>query len=145
MKKLLAVLLLCPGFAAAGDFWLSATVTSVHLTSNHKLNESNPGLGLEYHTSSSMRYLVGAYRNSHRETSAYALAGWTPVSFGPVKLGLLAGVADGYQKLNDGNFTPVVAGFMPIEGARFGMNLILIPRALKKSPYTLGIQVKYKF
>jgi hypothetical protein len=145
MKKVLAGLLLMPALASAGEMWGSATVSSIHLSSNHNLNEQNFGLGIEYHSSETTLYMLGAYRNSHRRTSAYALAGWTPVKLGWVKLGLLAGVANGYPKLNDGGITPVVAGLIPIEGERFGMNLILIPRALKKSPYTIGIQLKYKF
>ena|SRR5437867_12683042 len=145
MKTLIILLALVPSLANAADTWGSLNLTSLHSRTENAMNQRNYGLGIEYHASSDVLYLAGAYRNSYEKTSVYALAGWAPVEVGIARIGVLGGLVNGYPKRNNAGVTPAVAGIVLIEGERVGMNLILIPPPLKKSPFTLGLQVKFKF
>jgi hypothetical protein len=146
MKKLVVLLAaLLPSFASAGDFWGAVNLASIHGKTKKSLNQRNLGLGLEYHQSSDIIYLVGAYDNSHRGTTGYALAGWTPIHWQGAKLGLVGGIANGYPKHNNGGVFPLLSGLVRIEGDRWGMNLFVIPPAVKGTPLTAGFQVKYRF
>ena len=145
MKKAIVLLALLPSLASAGELWGSLNLASAHGKTKNRLNERNPGLGLEYHQSEHVLYMAGAFRNSHRRTSVYALAGWTPVEWGYAKFGVVGGIINGYPKHNSGKVIPMAAGLMRIEGERWGANVFLVPPALKDTPLTLGFQLKYRF
>lgn len=51
---------------------------------------------------------AGLYSNSIGNLSKYAFAGWQPLQLGQVKLGVIAGVVDGYR-MNNGGATPMAA------------------------------------
>lgn len=88
----------------------SKLTLDINVASNHtqhwarrELNQRNPGLGLTYHFDRTWSFAGGAYWNSYRRPSAYALAQWTPLQFGAVTnwhidAGLAAGLATGYRK-----------------------------------------------
>lgn len=145
MKYCLLLLTLMPLVAGAGEFWGSTTLGSYHTKRSQNLKEDNYGLGLEYHASSEVLYLVGSYINSHNKRTTYALAGWTPIEYGIIKFGLMAGVANGYPKMNNGKITPALAGLARMEFDKLGVNLTLIPPRFKESPVTLGLQLKFSF
>lgn len=141
----IAVLALLPACALAQNWWGSVNLTSLHGHTKKPMNQRNFGLGIEYHRSDELIFLAGAYHNSHRRTSVYALAGWTPLRWGHARFGFTGGLVNGYPNHNDGKVIPVATGLVRIEGERWGANIILIPPALKNTPLTLGFQVKYRF
>lgn len=145
MKHCLFLLALLPSVVCAGEIWGSTTLASVHTKRNQNLNEQNYGFGLEYHERRDLLYMAGSYINSHEKRSIYALAGWTPIDLGIIRLGMLAGFVNGYPKFNDGKITPAVVGLARIEFEKLGVNLTLIPPRLKESPVTVGVQVKFGF
>ena len=145
MKHYLSLIVLLPSLACAGEFWGSTTLGSFHTKRYQNLREQNYGLGIEYHESRQVLYLAGSYINSHDRRTVYALAGWTPIDFGAIKVGMMAGVANGYPKMNNGRITPALAGLVRIEYEKLGMNLTLIPPRYKESPVTLGLQLKFGF
>jgi hypothetical protein len=55
-----------------------------------------PGLGLLCEDGS-IRLGTGAYQNSKGRGTIYAMAGWMPLSYGPVNIGIAAGMATGYD------------------------------------------------
>lgn len=59
---------------------LDINAASVHTEAwaRKKLNQDNPGLGVEYRFDNDWSAAGGIYRNSYRRTSVYALCAWTP-------------------------------------------------------------------
>jgi hypothetical protein len=148
MKKLLLVLITAalPTIATAGELWGAVNLTSYHTKPEQKLNTNNIGAGLEYHYAPTVLFMGGAFRNSYDNTSTYLLAGWTPLEIGSyIKIGAVAGAINGYPGLNNGGVTKAIAGLIRIEGETVGANIVIIPPALKSSPVTFGLQVKFKF
>lgn len=145
MKNIIAAFLFvwCSS-AMAGDVWLDLNLTSLHTKPEQGLNRQNYGAGIEYRTGDIL-YMIGAYRNSYEATSAYVLAGWTPLSLGSFRAGALIGAINGYPALNNGGVTKAFAGIIQIEGKNVGMNIVLIPPAIKDSPVTLGFQIKFRY
>jgi len=144
MKYFLSLLAFIPVIACA-EIWGSTTLGSYHTKREQNLREQNLGFGLEYHERRDVMYMAGSYINSHDKRSVYAFTAWTPVDYGLVRLGVMAGFVNGYPKLNSGNITPALVGLARIEFEKLGVNLMLIPPRLKESPFTLGVQVKFGF
>ncbi|QAU35277.1 hypothetical protein [Janthinobacterium sp. 17J80-10] len=145
MKYFLSLLAFFPAILCAAEIWGSTTLGSVHSNREQDLREQNFGFGLEYHEKRELMYMAGSYMNSHDKRSLYAFTAWTPIDYGIVRFGLMAGFVNGYPKLNNGNITPALVGLARIEMNKLGVNLTLIPPRLKESPYTLGVQVKFGF
>lgn len=145
MKYFLSLLACLPAIACAAEIWGSATLGSVHSKPEQDLREQNFGFGLEYHEKREVMYMAGSYINSHDKRSHYAFTAWTPIDYGLIRLGVMAGFVNGYPKLNNGNITPALVGLARIESGKLGVNLTLIPPRLKESPFTLGMQVKFSF
>src|SRR5439155_1496549 len=114
---------------------------SYHTDRSVKHNERNFGLGLEHDVSDNVRVIGGFYKNSDWRETVYAAIAWTPVRFGPVRFGGLAGVATGY----DHPITPAAALLLQVEGKDIGLNLMAIPRISPDKPGVIGLQLKARF
>lgn len=139
----LAFALLAPIAAQAGDVWLNINAVSHHFNTEHKFNQNNVGVGVEYQHGDYLA-MAGRYNNSMGYPSRYALAGWLPLQYGPVRLGALAGALDGYPAINGGKVGPAAALLAQIAGDRVGVNLMLLP-PFKGAPLTAGLQFRIKF
>lgn len=131
-------------------FWVSTPVGSYHVRPVFDYNERNRGLGIEYHQGRDILYMAGAYRNSAYNRSVYGLVGWTPLHVGPLAIGAVAGLVNGYPELNNGGIGPIVSALIRLEGKgawrNFGANLIIAPPVpQKQSPLTFGLQIKFGF
>jgi hypothetical protein len=109
-----------------------ATLTSYHFE-RKDYNETNLGLGLEYHHSPDWRGGFGFYENSYYHRTYYAMALWMPLHHGNWHFGMAGSVVSGYEE------NPV---FVPIptisyEHGRAGLNLGV-------TPSFLGLQVKFR-
>ena len=148
----LACALICSApaaFAAAEDtdkdpeIWVNLGGFSRHFARDKGYNESNLGLGVEYRTSTELSYMAGAYYNSMRKTTYYAAVNWQPLSIGPWKLGASAGVMNGYPAVAKGGTFFAALPMATWEGARFGVNLGLIP-SIGKVDGAVVIQFKLR-
>jgi hypothetical protein len=135
--------------AAQSSRWaLDINATSYHTEAwaRHSLNQSNPGIGLEYQATSDWSGLAGFYRNSYRRTTGYALAAWTPLRVDlPAGLtasaGLAAGLVSGYRR-DEVPTSPLAAGaLLRIRDASgYGINLLAVPNTQSGSGF-VGLQI----
>lgn len=84
---------------------LDANLASVHTErwARDSLNQRNPGLGVTWQASRTWALAAGAYTNSYRKPTVYALAEFTPLHIGQVNhwhvdAGVAAGIATGYTR-----------------------------------------------
>lgn len=137
----------------AAEWWGVASIGSHHfedageyLGEGESFNESNPGLGVEVQWKQRHGFAAGYFRNSVDEDSLYALYQYTPLELGRfVRVGGMLGLVSGYPGYNDGNAAPGGGFVLKAEGARFGANLVLLPRIPDSTPWTLGLQAKIRF
>ena len=87
--------------ACADDLFVDINLHAHHFNRNdvakYNLNEVNPGIGLHF-VDGNYHKLIGAYKNSDRNTSTYALLAWTPIVLGPVRIGAVSGLVTGYEE-----------------------------------------------
>jgi len=81
-------------------------------------------------------WLIGAgvYRNSNPggNLSTYFMGGAQPLRIGPVKIGAVAGMVNGYERAN-GKFAPFIAGV-----ASWGhQHLTIMPPYAKEKPWVI--------
>ncbi len=141
LVSLFALLATIPATAMAGDTWLAIGVASYHADRSAGYNERNFGLGIEHDFTSAHAMSVGAYRNSIDRRSNYALYRWTPLAIGRARIGVLAGVVDGYRR-NGGRLAPALAPTITLDTHPVGISLILIPAGTKDVSAAIGLQVK---
>lgn len=127
-----------PG-ALSQERWITAHGIAVHLSPGDHCNSITTGLGAEY-GSRDWRTVGGFYRNSNCRWTVYAGEAWTPIHWGAVSFGAVAGVATGYVL----PITPAAGPTITYEGKRYGANVVYIP------PYGSGGNVlwaglKWKF
>lgn len=94
-----------PHPAQAATWRLDANLASVHTEAwaRDSLNQRNPGLGVTWQASRTWALAAGAYSNSYRKPTVYALAEFTPLHIGQVNhwhvdAGVAAGIATGYTR-----------------------------------------------
>jgi len=109
------------------ELWINVGGFSSHINPGKNYNETNVGLGVEYRASPEVSYMAGSYYNSVRNTTTYAAVNWQPLSLGAWKLGVAAGVMDGYPGIVRGGTFFAALPLMTYEGTRFGVNLGIIP------------------
>jgi hypothetical protein len=134
-------------------WWGVASIGSHHferadryLGEGGHFREFNPGVGLEVQWRPRHAMAVGYFRNSVDHDSLYALYQYTPLQLGRyVRVGGMLGLISGYPGYNDGGIAPGGGFVMKAEGDHLGTNLILLPRIPDSTPWTLGLQVKYRF
>lgn len=129
------------GRAAAAEFEPSVAVVGGWHSKHYgaaagAYNEDNAGIGVQYRTSPTIAYTAGAYRNSIRNTSAYAGVAWTPLAIGEyVRAGVFGGLVAGYDA------APVVPFGGPMVEATLGrlfVQAVIVPRIGDLNPYTVG-------
>lgn len=127
-----AGLALCCASAALADaderqLWVNVGGFSSHFNSSKNYNENNAGIGVEYHFSSQTAIMAGSYYNSIRNTTTYAAVNWQPYLLGDWKLGVAAGLMDGYPGIVRGGTFFAALPLMTYEGKKLGVNLGIIP------------------
>ena len=141
MNKLIFTLaLICTMPAQADETWITLNAGSYHVDVKKDYNQKNYGVGIEHHIGDFV-LTGGMYRNSAYKNSLYAMGGWMPLEIHGVKVGVIAGIANGYPGMNDGGLIFVAAGVID-----FGpINILIIPSVKDKTPLTIGVQVKLIF
>ncbi|KPF66127.1 hypothetical protein IP84_17085 [beta proteobacterium AAP99] len=121
--------------------WLVQNGLSYH-PGDRSYNEVNPGLGLEKRLSPNLTAMLGAYKNSEAKNGAYGGVQWTPLKGDGWRVGLMGGLATGYE------MAPVVpmAGLLAaLEGDKQGLNLMFLPNPVKPKSSAFGLQYKRRF
>ena len=139
---------LCPK-----GWWADVMVGSYHIHPYRHFDDFNPGIGMECSVTPQWAAAFGYFRNSLNRPSFYGGAIYTPefAHWGWFRLGAMGGIISGYNYGNIGlgrnNRTgPVLAPVAITRFGRFGANFILIPPIHADNlPFTVGLQVKYKF
>lgn len=131
MRWVLLALLLIPVASWAGDWYMTVPFASYHFNRNQQHCEKNLGLGVEYATSDTFRYIAGGYKNSLCAASLYGGGVWTPwspASF--IKFGLVGAGVTGYEKP-----AALVAPLVKLHERNNELNLIILP----KNSHTDGV------
>lgn len=146
MKKFITTiaLVLLATTACASDVWsLQLHGLSWHAApraefdqTHRDWNERNVGLGIRHTFSATWGVQAGAYRNSVDRTTVYAVANYTPVQFGALRVGGFAGLGSGYKS------TPLLAGGLIEIGP---VTVRVIPRIKGQTPMTFGLEVGIPF
>lgn len=144
LLALLASLALAAPLATAGEFWGVVNLASKHIGEDKRLNERNPGLGVEYAHSEDVTLMAGAYLNSHNRKSKYLFAAYTPIQYDGFSFGAAAGAATGYTSGHETKTLPVLAGLVRWRGENVGVNMLIIPKS-KNANVTFGLQAVFKF
>lgn len=135
---LLGLLIAIGGSGRAGD-WLVGSGLVRHLNGGAHCNDRvTPGFGVEISRSADARIAAGVYDNSNCRVSSYAAYVWTPLHFGQIHVGALAGGVTGYSY----TVLPAAAFTATFEARRWGVNLIYIPPFGDYSANIAWVQIK---
>jgi hypothetical protein len=138
--------------AHAADLLLDVNTISIHgeQWARHDLNQVNPGLGLTYRPQGSAgdwALSIGAYNNSYRRLTAYALAEWTPLHIGNpqgwhVDAGLSGGVASGYRRSEIPTSPAMGTALFRIESpSGMAASLFAVPNFGARESGFIGLQI----
>lgn len=136
---LTALLAFTAAAAPAGELSLQLHGLSWHAkpraefdSTGREWNERNVGSGIRHTFSDTWSVQAGAFRNSLDRTTVYAVANYTPVQFGALRVGGFAGLGTGYKS------TPLLAGGLIELGP---VSVRVIPPIRGLTPLTLGLEV----
>ncbi len=127
------------------QFWVNFGGLSQHFEGAERFNQQNFGFGVEYQTDPTRYVVLGEYQNSVHKNTRYIGGAWMPLKFGIVKLGAIGGAADGYPKMRNGGFFPVVLPVVAIETKHVGANFVIMPSVADKVSGCIALQLKYRF
>jgi hypothetical protein len=124
--------------------WLNFGFYSDHFDRDKGLNNSNPGLGIEYRYSTVASFTGGRFYNSDREYSNYVGWYYQPVALGPFRLGAVVGAFNGYPKMLNGGWFPALIPVISYEYKRVGLNLGIVPSYKDRLYGAFAFQLKVK-
>jgi hypothetical protein len=124
--------------------WINPGLYSYHFDEKQDFNPINIGFGVEYQFSTAASITAGFYRNSYYQHSNYIGTYWQPIALGPFKLGMVAGIFNGYDNTNNGGWFPAALPAVSLEGELFGFNLIVIPTIPNRIAGSVSLQLKLK-
>ena len=136
-----------PAHASAWSIDISTTSYHTRQWARDSLNQNNPGLGLEYQTSSPNWSIAGGfYKNSYSREAAYATAVYTPLHIGPtsgwhVAAGADIGVVSGYTSA-EVPCRPLMASAIVEIRSRdgWGVNVVAVPNMGQAAGF-IGLQI----
>ena len=126
------------------ETWVNAGFYSYHFQRDKVLNDSNPGLGVEYRSSTVTAVTAGRFYNSDRRYSNYAGIYYQPFAIGSVRLGAVLGGFNGYPRMRDGGWFLAAIPVASLEYQRFGINLGFVPSYQDRLYGALSVQLRLK-
>ncbi len=124
--------------------WVNPVFISRHFNRSTELKENNYGLGVQVALSQTNSVIGGEFRNSRDTRSRYLAWVWQPLGAGLVRAGLLAGAIDGYPRMHNGGWFPVVVPVVSIEYKAVGINLTVVPSYKDKLDGAVAAQFKLR-
>jgi len=137
--------------AHAGTWRLDVNLASYHTEAwaRRALNQTNPGIGLAWQASRTWAIAGGAYLNSYRRETMYALVEWTPIHIGAdahwhVDAGLAAGLASGYTR-QEVPCAPLAGGawVRVVAPGGIALNVVGVPNGMWKRSGFVGFQLSF--
>ena len=128
----------------ASRLWVNAGFYSAHFDTDKGLRNANPGLGFEYKLDDTWSATAGRFINSNSAHSSYVGAYYQPWHWGPVKLGAVGGVFNGYPKAFNGGWFPAVIPTASLESGHWGLNVALVPPLKDRLYGALSFQLKFR-
>ena len=129
----------------ANHLWLNAGFYSAHFETDKGLRNANPGLGFEYRLNNDLSATAGRFINSDSAHSSYLGAYYQPWTVSGVKLGVVAGVFNGYPKAFNGGWFPAVLPVATLEQGHWGLNVALVPPLKDRLYGAVSFQLKFRF
>ncbi len=126
------------------ELWLNPGFYTYHFQSDQGFNNNNLGFGGEYRYSTTSSIVVGGFQNSDWKTSDYVGWYWRPITLGPVHLGAEVGGIDGYSRIVNGGWFPVVVPVASLEYNSIGANIVFVPSYKDQLHGGLSLQLKVK-
>lgn len=126
------------------ELWVNAGMQSYHFAKDQHFNNNNLGLGIEYAFNTVASVTVGEYSNSLRHQSNYAGIYYHPIELGPIKVGIVAGVINGYPAMNQGRYSAALLPTISTEYKWIGANLYFIPPIGNTTYSVLSAQLKFR-
>lgn len=126
------------------SIWINAGMLSHHFDRSKGFREGNIGLGFEVGLTDQFAVYGGGFRNSDDKHSNYLGGAWRPLQWGPVRAGLVAGMFDGYPRMNHGGWFPAVLPVASLEYDRVGVNFLIIPKIGDKVYSAAVLQFKLR-
>jgi hypothetical protein len=138
-----------PGFSAndstpISELWLNPGFYTYHSQSSTRFNSNNLGWGGEYRYSTHSSIVLGEFHNSDWGTSNYAGWYWRPFRIGPISFGAEIGAIDGYPKMQNGNWFPIVVPVASFENKYLGANFVFVPSYKDQLHGGVSLQFKVK-
>lgn len=118
--------------AQAQSLWVEAGGVSWHADRSAGYRESNPALGLRWQITDDWSVQGVRYANSIHGYSTMLSARWTPLHYGPVRVGVIGGVVNGYGA-NDGGFVPIVLPTVAVQWGPVELGVIAWPSIEKRN------------
>lgn len=132
------------GSGQAKSVWINAGFRTRHFERNAGMKENNYGLGVQVALSQTNSVIGGEFRNSDDACSRYLAWIWQPYAIGPARFGLLAGAIDGYPRMQNGGWFPVILPVVSFEYKAVGVNLTLAPGYKDKLHGAVAAQFKLR-
>ncbi len=126
------------------ELWLDPGFYAYHFQKDRHLNDRASGLGAEYRFSEASSVAAGVYHNSNWGFSHYAGYYWRPLVLGPVRIGAIAGVVNGYPGTRKGGWFPAVLPTASAEYGRVGLNIFYIPSYKDSVNGSITFQLKLR-
>lgn len=126
------------------ELWLNPGFYSYHFQRDKGLNDRNPGLGVEYRSSTVASLTAGRFYNSDRMYSNYAGFYYQPWAVGPIRIGAVVGGFNGYPKMHDGGWFLAAIPMLSYEEGRFGLNVAIVPSYKDRLHGAISFQFKFR-
>lgn len=127
-----------------GELWLNPGFYAYHFQRERHLNDHAYGFGAEYRFSETGAITAGTFRNSNWAHSHYLAYYWRPLKYGPVRLGVVAGLLDGYPGTRKGGWFPGALPTASLEYGRVGLNMFYIPSYKDRINGSITLQLKLR-
>ncbi len=118
------------------NLWINPGLLSYHFDRDAGFRDLNSGFGVQSDVSDNLSLMAGNYINSDHGRSNYAGLAWQPLTWHALKIGISAGMLDGYQTTNNGGKFFVVLPWITLRNERIGINFTAVP--YPNDPHHLG-------
>lgn len=118
----------------------SVVIHAIALHSSGSYEVATPGVGMVCEKGDLVA-AGGVFSNSIGSRSRYLAGGWQPIQMGPVRIGAIAGMIDGYEH-RDGKPIPFAALTASVPVGAIVARFMLIPES-KVAPTTLALAFSF--
>jgi len=124
---LLVVLFYSPANSVASKIYISPWMQSWHFDQEAGFNNENYGLGFQIDLEDAHSLNIGAFKNSEYHWSRYVSRTWYPLELKKIKVGILAGIFDGYEKESNGGWFLAMMPVFTLSREGYAVNVTAVP------------------